>query len=900
MRVTISLLLTILLGGASVARGSVDDFRDSFVDGVTRPWIGRDYFANRYQDWRLHGGRVECIESAPRFPLRTLHLLTRSLRSDDGSFQMRIDLGPLSTPAGPDANSWAGFLIGGGGPEVDYRLTAMTHHRPAPDGGILAVIDGAGRVAFRDNAVGADTRSGWSIGGALGPNEAPLIPPAESAFAGPRATWSRITLELTAERESNGAGYRLSLAAIGDDPDEPLSRAVIRSVAPEKVDGCIAIVSHRGGAEGGFWFDEWTMSGEKIASRPERAWGPVLATQYTVSAGALKLTAHMAPLGPDDPSHAELHLFDPAGGVEEPAIVLGAELEPASNTFLFRLDDWSGADEAPYLVSYTDANGAVREYRGTIRTTPADPDRLTLASLTCHKIFTGDLRWNHGGVWFPHDELVNAVRSRRPDLLYFSGDQIYEGDLTPADRRRGKATLDYLHRWSRFLWAFGDLTRDIPSITIPDDHDVYHGNIWGAGGVTATDRPDLSAQDRGGYRMPPKFVNVVHRTQTAHLPDPYDPAPLPNGVSVYFTRLEYGGVSFAILADRQFKSAPSVVIPNGRVVNGWFQNPDFDPARDADVDGAELLGARQLAMLDEWAADWSNHAWTKVALSQTIFSNLATIPADTTSGASIPAIPIEGKSVYPSSHKLAADADSNGWPQTGRNEALRRLRSARAIHIAGDQHLGAVIQYGMESFRDGPFAFSTPAITNTWPRRWFPPEPGMNRSDGDPRYTGDFLDGFGNRMTVAAVANPFRAGIEPAALYDRAPGFGVVVFDREQRTITLECWPRWVHPDAGDTAQYKGWPIVIRPFDNDGREPIGILAPLEVTGLDDPVLLVFDEHSDELEYALRLEGGRIDPPAYGRGPYRIRIGDPDADRWREIDGLTPLTPPFPDPIRVDF
>ena len=53
-----------------------------------------------------------------------------------------------------------------------------------------------------------------------------------------------------------------------------------------------------------------------------------------------------------------------------------------------------------------------------------------------------------------------------------------------------------------------------------------------------------------------------------------------------------------------WKSSPSVVVKKGEVVNGWFHNEKFDPL-DADVPGAVLLGEKQLAFLENWAADWS-------------------------------------------------------------------------------------------------------------------------------------------------------------------------------------------------------------------------------------------------------------------------------------------------------
>ena len=59
-------------------------------------------------------------------------------------------------------------------------------------------------------------------------------------------------------------------------------------------------------------------------------------------------------------------------------------------------------------------------------------------------------------------------------------------------------------------WAFRDLMRDRPSLCLPDDHDVYQGNIWGAAGNPVADMKDHA---KGGYRMHADFVNAVERTQ---------------------------------------------------------------------------------------------------------------------------------------------------------------------------------------------------------------------------------------------------------------------------------------------------------------------------------------------------------------------------------------------------
>ena len=110
--------------------------------------------------------------------------------------------------------------------------------------------------------------------------------------------------------------------------------------------------------------------------------------------------------------------------------------------------------------------------------------------------------------------------------------------------------------------------------------------------------------------------------------------------------------------------------------------------------------------------------------------------------------------------------------------------------------------------RDGTVVFTSPAIANTWPRRWMPAEKGGNREPGAPRYTGDHRDGFGNLITVLAAANPVDEGIEPALLHNRAPGYGIVRFDPRSRSIILEAWRRPVDENAA-SEMFSDWPITL-------------------------------------------------------------------------------------------
>ena len=844
-------------------------------------------------------GRLECLEGRAQKPMRTVHRLTEWLaprpagEGVSGTLVMSVRTGPLEPgEAGAPGreDTWTGFLVGVGGPHVDYRTSALCHHWPGEDGGLIAALDGRGRLVLRDNADPSAPRgpragiplSAWP----LLASSAPL----PGAWAGSE---EGVLLELRVEPEdAPGEGYVVRLTA-REPGGGALVTAALEGVPAGRLAGNLALVSHRSPLQGGagYWFRDWRARGSLLASDGGRAFGPVMCALHTLSGGVLKLTAQLGPLGPDDAREVWLERLE--GDRWQP--VARAPVDPLSCTATFRVPGWDASRDVPYRLAYALRTGpgrsATHYYGGTVRRPPRG-DELVLAGLSCADIASGgEKHWNGNHYWFPHAELTARVAAHDPDLLFFAGDQIYEGGLAGIVTRPTElAALDYLYHWYRWCWAFRDLARDRPTVCLPDDHDVYHGNIWGAGGERAEPGPRFRRDtDRGGYRMPPEWVNAVHRTQVAHLPDPVDPAPLGNGISVYFTSMEYGGLSFALLADRMWKSSPTVAVPEGEVVNGWFQAEGFDPVTQADVPGAVLLGERQLAFLERWAADWPADAWMKVVLSQTIFANVATLPSSASGDGVVPGLAYAEPGGYVEGDALGADCDSNGWPQSGRNRALAVLRKGFAFHVAGDQHLPSFVQYGIDEHGDAPFAFCVPAVANLWPRRWYPPEPGAGRLPGEPRYAGRHRDGFGNLMTVHAVANPVRSGVPPAALNDRNPGYGIVRFRRSDRTVTSECWPRWVDPLAPDAAQFAGWPVTVRQEENYGRRPLGHLPEVWAPDWEDPVVAVEDESSGELVYALRIRGRRFRPPVFEPGRYTVTVRGPDGEEVR-FEGLSPLGP----------
>ncbi|MCP4710850.1 MAG: twin-arginine translocation pathway signal protein, partial [Planctomycetes bacterium] len=656
------------------------------------------------------------------------------------------------------------------------------------------------------------------------------------------------------------------------------------NIPPEQLIGNIALVSHLPKKkqienDPSIWFADWQLAGDKLIYNKNHAYGPILFNQYTLSRNILKMTAQMVPVGGSDSLTVSMEIQDGATGAWNE--IASAPIDSRARTATFRVEDWDNTVDTPYRLVYDFVDSAntlqTAYFNGTIRQEPLEQEEIVVAG------FTGN-----NDLGFPNQDVTDHVKAHDPDFLFFSGDQIYEGvggygaQRSPID----KAALDYLRKWYIFGWTYRDLMRDRPSVSIPDDHDVYHGNIWGAGGkATIQTGAGNEQQDSGGYKMPAEWVKMVERTQSSHLPDPYDPTPVEQGIGVYYCDLNYAGISFAVIEDRKFKSAPKGLLPNAQIVNGWPGKPDYNAAEESDVPGAVLLGERQLTFLEDWADDWSGGTWMKVVLSQTIFANVATLPEGVTSGAITPRLPILERGQYARNEWKVHDHDSGGWPQSGRNRALREMRKAFAVHIAGDQHLGSTIQYGIDQWRDGGFALCVPSVSNIWPRRWYPPEPGLNQEPNALGYTGDYKDGFGNLMTVHAVSNPSQTGRQPVNLYDRATGFGLVRFNRSSRDITIECWPRLPELFQDNNGQYPGWPVTINQLDNFGGDAVDFLPTFSIKNLENPVFQVIDESNNETLYTIRINGTQFRPKVFEKGSYTAKIGEPDTDQWKIYENV---------------
>ncbi|VTS02674.1 metallophosphoesterase family protein [Tuwongella immobilis] len=561
---------------------------------------------------------------------------------------------------------------------------------------------------------------------------------------------------------------------------------------------------------------------------------------YTIDQHVLKLSAQLFPLYPDESRDVRLEFFRDGRWIEHSV----SQIQYPGWSAHFRVEKWDDSLSVPYRVRH----GKSAIFEGKIRKNPIDSARLLIANMSCNSSRTTGQR----------PEILSNLIKQDPDLLFFAGDQTYRH-------------TEHTAGWIEFGLQFRDIIRDRPTITIPDDHDVGHPNLWGENGKQAL-RPDGAD---GGYFYPPEYVNLVQRQQTWHLPDPVDPEPIQRGIGVYFTRLRWGKIDFAILEDRKFKSGPLGKIPKMGPRPDHINDPKYDP-KSIDLPGLELLGTRQESFLRKWSEDWVGSDF-KMILSQTAFCGAVHMHGGPTD-------------------RLLADLDCNGWPQTPRNRALEIIRSVRATHLCGDQHLAVVVKHGVQKPSDGPFSFTSPALVNTIYGRWWHPEnekPGNNPVPNSPLpWTGEFKDGLGNQIRILAYANPIDIRDEK----QRADGYGIAVINRKVSEITFECWPRFSDVTQPNQ-QFPGWPITISIQDNDGRSPVGWLPPIRVVNCDTPVIAVVSETSGELITCYRQLGKPMANAIFSLGKYTIRVGK---DRPNQVvrTGMKSVAQPVSEAIEV--
>ncbi|WP_035615710.1 hypothetical protein [Haloferula sp. BvORR071] len=252
------LLLALML---PLARGA-EIFVPDMAANATRPWPGKDFWANPAEDWQLEKGRFENTFSGGN---RSIVLLTAELAPKPSSFTLRTNVEQVSYEL--FGEGYVGFQVGLKSRSGDFREAA---------------IAGSGFAA------GVDFRGQPFIGQVKGDG-----PPLPLPLRG-------LVIELKGEPVGAGS-YDLSLL-VQDETGKILGSARTKADA-SWLSGLIAVTASTQAptttalatarpanlpvpaqareGEGRFAFSKLELVGDKFERHPERAFGPILWTTYT-------------------------------------------------------------------------------------------------------------------------------------------------------------------------------------------------------------------------------------------------------------------------------------------------------------------------------------------------------------------------------------------------------------------------------------------------------------------------------------------------------------------------------------------------------------------------------------------------------------------------------------------
>ena len=199
---------------------------------------------------------------------------------------------------------------------------------------------------------------------------------------------------------------------------------------------------------------------------------------YTLSNKILKLSAQLFPLYPEESRNIKLEI-NKNGKWKN---IQTKKINDIGWNTTFVITNWDDSKNIKYRLKH----GKNAEFIGLIRKNPTDKKNIVLAAFSCNSNKDRGDRKNY----------VNNINHIDPDILFFAGDQSYDHK-------------EHTAAWLKFGMQFREIFRERPCITIPDDHDIGQGNLWGENGKVASS----PAGNDGGYYYHKESVKMVERAQ---------------------------------------------------------------------------------------------------------------------------------------------------------------------------------------------------------------------------------------------------------------------------------------------------------------------------------------------------------------------------------------------------
>ena len=201
--------------------------------------------------------------------------------------------------------------------------------------------------------------------------------------------------------------------------------------------------------------DWWNRGPSEIINMKVKRAEVIAFGMYTVANKTLKLSAQLFPLYPKETRIVRLEIRQ--GNVWKE--IQTQAINDIGWSALFRVDNWDTTKDTPYRLRH--GNSAL--FEGLIKKDPIDKKEIRLAALSCNSNKDRGDRANY----------IRNINHQDPDLVFFAGDQSYDHK-------------EHTAAWLKFGMQFRAIFRNRPCVTIPDDHDIGQGNIWGENGKKAS------------------------------------------------------------------------------------------------------------------------------------------------------------------------------------------------------------------------------------------------------------------------------------------------------------------------------------------------------------------------------------------------------------------------------
>jgi hypothetical protein len=116
-------LILLLASAANLAGAEVFSSSGQKNPELIRNWIGPEFYANRLEDWRLNGERIECLTAASN---RYLYWLTREIKNGKGDVRISFKASVPRLPERTRSRNFIGLRLGIKSQGDDYREAALS------------------------------------------------------------------------------------------------------------------------------------------------------------------------------------------------------------------------------------------------------------------------------------------------------------------------------------------------------------------------------------------------------------------------------------------------------------------------------------------------------------------------------------------------------------------------------------------------------------------------------------------------------------------------------------------------------------------------------------------------------------------------------------------------------